>query len=136
MPFCSPLQEAPSRWDMLPHPSWLVAPALHQSPGEIIFDLEKTLNRHKQILQDLSEHLAQAERQCKQQLGSPGQDRPEGAWVNGPQNIHPGLEKLRSLGTGSHGTSGLPVSKKRSKHYTWELLSPKVWRERRARLTE
>ncbi|KAM7154796.1 LOW QUALITY PROTEIN: protein ERGIC-53-like [Molossus nigricans] len=48
--------------------------------GEIIFDLEETLNRHKQILQNLSEHLAQAERQWKQQLGSPGQARPEGTW--------------------------------------------------------
>nr|KAF6500702.1 lectin, mannose binding 1 like [Molossus molossus] len=52
----------------------------HLMAGEIIFDLEETLNRHKQILQNLSEHLAQAERQWKQQLGSPGQARPEGTW--------------------------------------------------------
>lgn len=110
---------------MLPHPSWLAVPALHQCPGEIIFDLEETLNRYEQILQDLSEHLAQAERQWKQQPGSPGQARPEGAWVSGPQNVPPGLEKLSSLGTGSHGTSGLPVSKKRNKHYTWEPQSPR-----------
>lgn len=135
MPFWTPLQEAPNRQDLLPHPRWLAGPALPQPLGERIPDLEEKLGRHSQILQalqSLSEQLAQAERQWKKQLGSPGKAGPEGTWVSGPSNIHAGLERLSSLGTGSHGTSGLPVLRKGSKHYTWELLSPKVWRERKA----
>ncbi|XP_027377410.1 protein ERGIC-53-like isoform X2 [Bos indicus x Bos taurus] len=51
--------------------------------GEQSFGLEETLHRHSQILQalqGLSKHLMQAERQWKQQLGSPGHIRPEGGW--------------------------------------------------------
>lgn len=135
MPSWTPLQEAPSRQDLLPHPHWLAVPALPQPPGERILGLEETLGRHIQILQalqGLSEQLAQAERQWKKQLGFPGKAGLEGTWVSGPSNIHAGLEKLSSLHTGSHGTSGLPVFRKGTKHYTWELLSPKVWRERKA----
>ncbi|XP_027812982.1 protein ERGIC-53-like isoform X1 [Ovis aries] len=54
-----------------------------QEDGEQSSGLEETLHRHSQILQalqGLSKHLAQAERQWKQQLGSPGQIRPEGGW--------------------------------------------------------
>lgn len=43
-----------------------------------------------------------------------------------------GLEKPSPTGTGSDGTSALPLSRKRSKHRTRELASPRVWRERRA----
>ncbi|XP_061250805.1 protein ERGIC-53-like isoform X1 [Bos javanicus] len=52
--------------------------------GEQSFGLEETLHRHSQILQalqGLSKHLMQAERQWKQQLGSPGHIRPEGGWA-------------------------------------------------------
>uniref|UniRef100_A0A671FH57 Lectin, mannose binding 1 like n=1 Tax=Rhinolophus ferrumequinum TaxID=59479 RepID=A0A671FH57_RHIFE len=51
-----------------------------QEEGERIPDLEETLGRHSQILQalqGLSEQLAQAERQWKKQLGSPGKAGPE-----------------------------------------------------------
>ncbi|XP_032963021.1 protein ERGIC-53-like isoform X2 [Rhinolophus ferrumequinum] len=54
-----------------------------QEEGERIPDLEETLGRHSQILQalqGLSEQLAQAERQWKKQLGSPGKAGPEGTW--------------------------------------------------------
>ncbi|MBV96077.1 Protein ERGIC-53-like, partial [Eschrichtius robustus] len=64
--------------DMIPKPNCEV-----QEEGERSFDLEETLHRHSQILQalqGLSKHLAQAERQWKKQLVSPGQARPEGAW--------------------------------------------------------
>eukprot|EP00070_Physeter_catodon_P022611 XP_023984689.1 protein ERGIC-53-like isoform X2 [Physeter catodon] len=64
--------------DMIPKPNCEV-----QEEGERRFDLEETLHRHSQILQalqGLSKHLAQAERQWKKQLVSPGQARPEGAW--------------------------------------------------------
>uniref|UniRef100_A0A2K6BRQ7 Lectin, mannose binding 1 like n=1 Tax=Macaca nemestrina TaxID=9545 RepID=A0A2K6BRQ7_MACNE len=56
-----------------------------QGEGERLFDLEETLGRHSQILQalrGLSEQLAQAERQWKQQLGPPGQARPDGGWAS------------------------------------------------------
>uniref|UniRef100_A0A8D2GHU9 Lectin, mannose binding 1 like n=1 Tax=Theropithecus gelada TaxID=9565 RepID=A0A8D2GHU9_THEGE len=55
-----------------------------QGEGERLFDLEEMLGRHSQILQalrGLSEQLAQAERQWKQQLGPPGQARPDGGWA-------------------------------------------------------
>ncbi|XP_014636413.1 PREDICTED: protein ERGIC-53-like [Ceratotherium simum simum] len=58
-----------------------------QEEGESIFDLEETLGRHSRILQalqGLSEHLAQAEKQWKKQLGSLRQARPEGAWAQDP----------------------------------------------------
>uniref|UniRef100_A0A2K5XGW0 Lectin, mannose binding 1 like n=1 Tax=Mandrillus leucophaeus TaxID=9568 RepID=A0A2K5XGW0_MANLE len=70
-----------------------------QGEGERLFDLEETLGRHSQILQalrGLSEQLAQAERQWKQQLGPPGQARPDGGWVS---DASPGLP-----GNGSPGT--------------------------------
>lgn len=43
-----------------------------------------------------------------------------------------GLEKPSPAGTGSDGTGAPPLSRKRSKHRTGELVSPRVWRERRA----
>ncbi|XP_030891572.1 protein ERGIC-53-like [Leptonychotes weddellii] len=58
-----------------------------QEEGERSFGLEEMLGRHRQILQalqGLSQQLAQAERQRKKQLGSPGHTRPMGAWVSGP----------------------------------------------------
>uniref|UniRef100_A0A452TED3 Lectin, mannose binding 1 like n=1 Tax=Ursus maritimus TaxID=29073 RepID=A0A452TED3_URSMA len=58
-----------------------------QDEGERSFGLEETLGRHRQILQalqGLSKQVAQAERQWKKQLGSPGHARPVGAWVSGP----------------------------------------------------
>ncbi|XP_069910761.1 protein ERGIC-53-like isoform X2 [Oryctolagus cuniculus] len=51
--------------------------------GERLSDLEESLSRHSRVLQalgGLSEQLAQARRQWKQQLGAPGQVRPEGGW--------------------------------------------------------
>uniref|UniRef100_A0A2K6SN75 Lectin, mannose binding 1 like n=1 Tax=Saimiri boliviensis boliviensis TaxID=39432 RepID=A0A2K6SN75_SAIBB len=54
-----------------------------QEDGERLFDLEETLDRHRQTLQalqGLSERLAQAERQWKQR-GPPGQARPDGGWA-------------------------------------------------------
>lgn len=76
---------APSQ-GLLPHPSGLPIPALPQSPGERIFDLEETLDRYSQILQalqGLSKQLAQAERQWKKELGSTDCARPESTWVSG-----------------------------------------------------
>ncbi|XP_007947190.1 protein ERGIC-53-like [Orycteropus afer afer] len=58
-----------------------------QEDGEKHFDLEETLGRHSQILQalqDLSEQLAQAERQWKKQAGSPGRARPGEGWALEP----------------------------------------------------
>uniref|UniRef100_G1LQC6 Lectin, mannose binding 1 like n=1 Tax=Ailuropoda melanoleuca TaxID=9646 RepID=G1LQC6_AILME len=55
-----------------------------QEEGERSFGLEETLGRHRQILQalqGLSKQVAQAERQWKKQLGSPGHARPAGAWA-------------------------------------------------------
>ncbi|XP_053079692.1 protein ERGIC-53-like isoform X1 [Acinonyx jubatus] len=54
-----------------------------QEEGKRILGLEETLGRHRQILQalqGLSRQLAQAERQWKKHLGTPGHARPEGAW--------------------------------------------------------
>ncbi|XP_040824412.1 protein ERGIC-53-like [Ochotona curzoniae] len=54
-----------------------------QDMGERLPDLDETLSRYSQVLQALralSEQLVQAERQWKQQLGLPGQVRPEGGW--------------------------------------------------------
>ncbi|XP_027621954.1 protein ERGIC-53-like [Tupaia chinensis] len=54
-----------------------------QEEGKRLVDLEEMLGRHNQILQalrGLSEQLAQAERQWKQQLGSSGWPKPEGGW--------------------------------------------------------
>ncbi|XP_074184390.1 protein ERGIC-53-like isoform X3 [Rhinolophus sinicus] len=68
-----------TREDMIPKLS-----SKDQGEGERIPDLEETLGRHRQILQalqGLSEQLAQAERQWKKQLGSPGKAGPEGTWV-------------------------------------------------------
>ncbi|XP_057580980.1 protein ERGIC-53-like [Hippopotamus amphibius kiboko] len=77
-----------------------------QEEGERSFDLEEMLHRHSQILQalqGLSKHLTQAERQWKKQLGSPGQARPEGGWVqDAPCQVLPTPERggylSRSLG--------------------------------------
>lgn len=104
-----PHVSAPPRWlqktGSVAHPSSLPVPALPRSPGEQSFGLEETLHRHRQILQTLqglSKHLAQAEQQWKQQLGSPGQIRPEGGWVSGPWSTQgsacrPGEAKLHRL---------------------------------------
>ncbi|GAB5572281.1 protein ERGIC-53-like isoform X2 [Prionailurus iriomotensis] len=57
-----------------------------QEEGKRILGLEETLGRHRQILQalqGLSRQLAQAERQWKKHLGTPGHARPEGAWLGG-----------------------------------------------------
>uniref|UniRef100_A0A8C6B9U6 Lectin, mannose binding 1 like n=1 Tax=Monodon monoceros TaxID=40151 RepID=A0A8C6B9U6_MONMO len=54
-----------------------------QEEGGSSFALEETLHRHSQILQalqGLSKHLAQAERQWKKQLVSPGQARPRNSF--------------------------------------------------------
>ncbi|XP_076979893.1 protein ERGIC-53-like [Tamandua tetradactyla] len=78
--------------------------------GERLFDLELMLGRHSQILQalqGLSEQLAQAERQWKQQLGSPGQARPEGIWdlakvsalLRGQQVLLQDLQEMREAAT-------------------------------------
>lgn len=105
--FLAPISKEPPA-DRIGVPStWLAVPALPQSPGKRIFDLEETLGTHSEILQalqGLSKQLAQAERQWKKQLGFPGLGRPEGAWVSGPLNIHIGLEKLSSPGTGPVGS--------------------------------
>ncbi|XP_060020526.1 protein ERGIC-53-like [Lagenorhynchus albirostris] len=64
--------------DMIPKPNCEV-----QEEGGRSFALEETLHRHSQVLQalqGLSKHLAQAERQRKKQLVSPGQARLEEAW--------------------------------------------------------
>ncbi|OWK09066.1 hypothetical protein Celaphus_00015359 [Cervus elaphus hippelaphus] len=77
-----------------------------QEEGEQSFGLEETLHRHRQILQTLqglSKHLAQAEQQWKQQLGSPGQIRPEGGWdsakvsalLHGQQTLLQDLQEMR-----------------------------------------
>nr|XP_020729289.1 protein ERGIC-53-like isoform X1 [Odocoileus virginianus texanus] len=77
-----------------------------QEEGEQSFGLEEKLHRHRQILQTLqglSKHLAQAEQQWKQQLGSPGQIRPEGGWdsakvsalLRGQQNLLQNLQEMR-----------------------------------------
>ncbi|KAB1257134.1 Protein ERGIC-53-like [Camelus dromedarius] len=71
-----------------------------QEEGERIFDLEETLDRHRQILQalqGLSKQLAQAKKQWKKQLGSPGQARLEGAWEEG----YKFLRKVDSEKTGA-----------------------------------
>ncbi|XP_058521252.1 protein ERGIC-53-like [Ochotona princeps] len=55
-----------------------------QDMGERLPELEETLSRNSQALQALralSEQLVQAERQWKQQLGLPGQVKPEGGWA-------------------------------------------------------
>ncbi|XP_034849525.1 LOW QUALITY PROTEIN: protein ERGIC-53-like [Mirounga leonina] len=67
------------RKNAIPQPSSEV-----QEEGERSFGLEEMLGRHRQILQalqGLSQQLAQAERQWKKQLGSPGHTRPMGAWA-------------------------------------------------------
>ncbi|XDA85933.1 hypothetical protein R6Z07F_015690 [Ovis aries] len=77
-----------------------------QEDGEQSSGLEETLHRHSQILQalqGLSKHLAQAERQWKQQLGSPGQIRPEGGWdsakvsalLHGQRTLLQDLQEMR-----------------------------------------
>nr|XP_011755295.1 protein ERGIC-53-like isoform X5 [Macaca nemestrina] len=77
-----------------------------QGEGERLFDLEETLGRHSQILQalrGLSEQLAQAERQWKQQLGPPGQARPDGGWdsakvdalLHGQRTLLQALQEMR-----------------------------------------
>ncbi|XP_021796424.1 protein ERGIC-53-like isoform X8 [Papio anubis] len=74
--------------------------------GERLFDLEEMLGRHSQILQalrGLSEQLAQAERQWKQQLGPPGQARPDGGWdsakvdalLHGQRTLLQALQEMR-----------------------------------------
>ncbi|XP_032963022.1 protein ERGIC-53-like isoform X3 [Rhinolophus ferrumequinum] len=73
-----------------------------QEEGERIPDLEETLGRHSQILQalqGLSEQLAQAERQWKKQLGSPGKAGPEGTWGYGCSH---GLKSPRPLPACGH----------------------------------
>ncbi|XP_069910764.1 protein ERGIC-53-like isoform X5 [Oryctolagus cuniculus] len=60
-----------------------VSAATSTLAGERLSDLEESLSRHSRVLQalgGLSEQLAQARRQWKQQLGAPGQVRPEGGW--------------------------------------------------------
>ncbi|XP_045372806.1 protein ERGIC-53-like isoform X3 [Camelus bactrianus] len=77
-----------------------------QEEGERIFDLEETLDRHRQILQalqGLSKQLAQAKKQWKKQLGSPGQARLEGAWdsakvsalLHGQRTLLQDLQEMR-----------------------------------------
>ncbi|XP_003784720.1 protein ERGIC-53-like [Otolemur garnettii] len=71
-----------SRKDITPQPA---SEALGDE--ERLFDLKETLDRHSQILralQGLSQQLAQADRQWKQQMGAPGQARPEGGWALDP----------------------------------------------------
>ncbi|KAM9093647.1 LOW QUALITY PROTEIN: protein ERGIC-53-like [Megaptera novaeangliae] len=111
--------------DMIPKPNCEV-----QEEGERSFDLEETLHRHSQILQalqGLSKHLAQAERQWKKQLVSPGQ--PEGAWdsakvsalLRGQQTLLQDLQEMRDAA--AHMASRaqvfyLPVG---TKHHFLEL---------------
>uniref|UniRef100_G1T262 Lectin, mannose binding 1 like n=1 Tax=Oryctolagus cuniculus TaxID=9986 RepID=G1T262_RABIT len=70
-----------AREDVVPKPD-----SGAQGGGERLSDLEESLSRHSRVLQalgGLSEQLAQARRQWKQQLGAPGQVRPEGGWGRG-----------------------------------------------------
>eukprot|EP00069_Balaena_mysticetus_P013659 bmy_01493T0 len=113
--------------DMIPKPNCEV-----QEEGEKSFDLEETLHRHSQILQalqGLSKHLAQAERQWKKQLVSPGQARPEGAWdsakvsalLRGQRTLLQDLQEMRDAA--AHMASRaqvfyLPVG---TKHHFLEL---------------
>ncbi|XP_053451973.1 protein ERGIC-53-like isoform X2 [Nycticebus coucang] len=73
---------------------------------ERLFDLKETLDRHSRILQalqGLSKQLAQADRQWKQQMGAPGQARPEGGWdsvkvstlLRGQQTLLQTLQAMR-----------------------------------------
>ncbi|XP_047717965.1 protein ERGIC-53-like isoform X5 [Prionailurus viverrinus] len=77
-----------------------------QEEGKRILGLEETLGRHRQILQalqGLSRQLAQAERQWKKHLGTPGHARPEGAWdsakvsalLRGQRSLLQDLQEMR-----------------------------------------
>ncbi|KAM5291739.1 protein ERGIC-53-like [Ctenodactylus gundi] len=77
-----------------------------QEEGGRLFDLEETVGRQSRVLQALqalSEQLAQAERQWKKQLGSPGQARPEGGWdsakvstlLSGQRSLLRALQEMR-----------------------------------------
>ncbi|XP_077935060.1 protein ERGIC-53-like [Halichoerus grypus] len=115
------------RKDAIPQPSSEV-----QEEGERSFGLEETLGRHRQILQalqGLSQQLAQAERQWKKQLGSPGHTRPTGAWdsakvsalLHGQRTLLQDLQEMRDAA--AHVASRaqlfyLPVG---TKHHFLEL---------------
>jgi len=115
------------RKDAIPQPSSEV-----QEEGERSFGLEETLGRHRQILQalqGLSQQLAQAERQWKKQLGSPGHTRPMGAWdsakfsalLHGQRTLLQDLQEMRDAA--AHVASRaqlfyLPVG---TKHHFLEL---------------
>ncbi|XP_034523937.1 protein ERGIC-53-like isoform X2 [Ailuropoda melanoleuca] len=103
-----------------------------QEEGERSFGLEETLGRHRQILQalqGLSKQVAQAERQWKKQLGSPGHARPAGAWdsakvsalLHGQRTLLQHLQEMRDAA--AHVASRaqlfyLPVG---TKHHFLEL---------------
>ncbi|KAM6202441.1 protein ERGIC-53-like [Rhynchocyon petersi] len=78
-----------------------------QEGGEQLFDLQETLGRHSRILralQDLSEQLAQVEKQWKKQVGSSGGTRPEDGWdsakvsalLRGQQTLLLDLQEMRA----------------------------------------
>uniref|UniRef100_A0A5F9C4Q3 Lectin, mannose binding 1 like n=1 Tax=Oryctolagus cuniculus TaxID=9986 RepID=A0A5F9C4Q3_RABIT len=101
-------------------------------PGERLSDLEESLSRHSRVLQalgGLSEQLAQARRQWKQQLGAPGQVRPEGGWDSaqlstlfcGQRTLLQALREMRdaaALMASGARVSFLPVG---TKHHFSEL---------------
>uniref|UniRef100_A0A8C9BA36 Lectin, mannose binding 1 like n=1 Tax=Phocoena sinus TaxID=42100 RepID=A0A8C9BA36_PHOSS len=109
--------------DMIPKPNCEV-----QEEGGRSFALEETLHRHSQILQDLqglSKHLAQAERQWKKQLVSPGQAGGSlakvSALLRGQQTLLQDLQEMRDAA--AHMASRaqvfyLPVG---TKHHFLEL---------------
>nr|XP_035960757.1 protein ERGIC-53-like [Halichoerus grypus] len=115
------------RKDAIPQPSSEV-----QEEGERSFGLVETLGRHRRILQalqGLSQQLAQAERQWKKQLGSPGHTRPTGAWdsakvsalLHGQRTLLQDLQEMRDAA--AHVASRaqlfyLPVG---TKHHFLEL---------------
>ncbi|MBZ3883406.1 Protein ERGIC-53-like [Sciurus carolinensis] len=116
-----------TRVDIIPQPN-----SKAQEEGERLFDLEETLGRHSQILQNLqalSEQLAQAKMQWKKQLGSLGQARPNGGWdsakistlLYGQQTLLQALQEMRNAA--AHMASGaqvfyLPMG---TKHHFLEL---------------
>ncbi|KAF5925254.1 hypothetical protein HPG69_001698 [Diceros bicornis minor] len=103
-----------------------------QEEGESIFDLEETLGRHSRILQalqGLSEHLAQAERQWKKQLGSLGQARPEGAWdsakvstlLHGQRTLLQDLQEMRDAAAHMASRAQVFYPPVGTKHHLLEL---------------
>ncbi|XP_069910762.1 protein ERGIC-53-like isoform X3 [Oryctolagus cuniculus] len=116
-----------AREDVVPKPD-----SGAQGGGERLSDLEESLSRHSRVLQalgGLSEQLAQARRQWKQQLGAPGQVRPEGGWDSaqlstllcGQRTLLQALREMRdaaALMASGARVSFLPVG---TKHHFSEL---------------